>query len=198
MKNKYINRLLFIDTETGGQDPNKHSLFSIGLVVWDKHEGILDQMELFIKSEQYVYTKEAININHFEVQNHEQKAVKPKEAIRIIDSFLSRNFIDEYKVPIAGHNVQFDVNFLKKLYYTNNASFSNRFSHRIVDTYSIARFLVDVGFINLETISSSELFRNLNIKVNERHSALSDAFATAELYSKLITLFRSKWQDLII
>lgn len=28
-------RLLFIDTETGGLDPEKHSLLSVGFVVWD-------------------------------------------------------------------------------------------------------------------------------------------------------------------
>ena len=28
-------RLLFIDTETGGLNPEKHSLLSVGFVVWD-------------------------------------------------------------------------------------------------------------------------------------------------------------------
>ena len=33
-------RLLFIDTETGGLDPEKHSLLSVGFVVWDS---VLDE-----------------------------------------------------------------------------------------------------------------------------------------------------------
>ena len=40
---------LFVDTETGGVDPNKHSLLSIGLCLWSVREGIIDKTELFIK-----------------------------------------------------------------------------------------------------------------------------------------------------
>ena len=41
------DRLLFIDTETGGLDPQKHSLLSLALVVWEKRE-ILDSKEFLI------------------------------------------------------------------------------------------------------------------------------------------------------
>ncbi len=32
------DKLLFIDTETGGLDPDKHSLLSIAMVVWEDME----------------------------------------------------------------------------------------------------------------------------------------------------------------
>ena len=50
-----MNRILFIDTETGGINPNKHSLLSIGLVVWDQDNGIIYENEFYIKSEKYAY-----------------------------------------------------------------------------------------------------------------------------------------------
>ena len=65
MKNSIGKKLLFIDTETGGIDCGKHSLLSIGLVVWDNDQGIIDSTEILIKNKEYVVTKEAQRINKF-------------------------------------------------------------------------------------------------------------------------------------
>ena len=62
------NRYVFVDTETGGLIPTKHSLLSVGLVVWDKSLGIVDQKEVFIKSKRYV-TEKAKSINKFDKKN---------------------------------------------------------------------------------------------------------------------------------
>lgn len=47
------NRLLFIDTETGGLDPHKHSLLTIGVVVWDEKLGELYSDEYAVFSDTY-------------------------------------------------------------------------------------------------------------------------------------------------
>jgi DNA polymerase III epsilon subunit-like protein len=192
MKNNYKQKILFIDTETGGQIPGKHSLFSIALVIWDIENGIEDSIEFFKKDTKYLFTKEAVNINKFNEESHNLKAIESIDIINEIDKFCDKYFPNEYLIPIGGHNIQFDVNFLKVFYTENNRSFTKRFSHRMIDTYSIARYLHDASIIDLDLVSSSSLFNYFKIDINNRHSAIDDAKATALLYEKMIDLIKSR------
>jgi len=86
--------------------------------------------------------------------------------------------------------VQFDINFLKQFFIQNDRSFSNLFSHRSIDTYSIVQFLNISGIMDVDIASSSKVFQLLDIKVEKRHSALHDAIATTLLFEKLINRVR--------
>ena len=185
----YQNRLLFIDTETGGLDPTKHSLLSIGLVVWDRYEGIIGSTEFFIQEDKYITTKEAYSIHKIDTAFLETTALAPKTILDKIEDFCHEFFDETQPIPLAGHNTQFDVSFLKQFYKKNNRSFEKRFSHRIVDTYSILCYLFYCGKIHDATIlSSTKAFNYFKIKVSDRHSALGDAKATVELFEKLLDM----------
>lgn len=186
-----MDTIIFIDTETGGTDPDKHSLFSVGLVAWNREKGIIDSCEIFIKSETYTYTVEAQKINKFQKEQHEKNAVSHKDAVAAIRSFCIKNTKKTKEIQVAGHNIQFDIAFLRKLFEAENRSINRLFSHRMIDTFSILRFLVDAGKIEMSPISSSNAFKILNIKVDDRHSALGDAVATAKLYEKLLSIVYS-------
>lgn len=181
-----MNPLVFIDTETGGLDPEKHSLLSIALVVWKRDEGIIASKELFIKSQEYSFTKEAQKINKFDKAQHEINALEPKDVISQIELFLSKYYPALKEIELAGHNTQFDVAFLKTFLKQNNRSFNQLFSHRIVDTYSLLKLLTDAALIPEGINSSAKAFSYYKIKVENRHSALGDAIATANLYAKMV------------
>lgn len=188
MKNNIGEKLLFIDTETGGIDSNKHSLLSIGLVVWDSSRSIIDSTEIFIKHKNYIVTATASKINKFEKSEHEKKAMYSKKAIEQMIYFCRNYFDDNLLIPLAGHNTQFDVNFLKVFLKKNGRSFDQIFSHRIIDTYSLLRSLYYSGKISDDISSSAQAFNYFNIKVNNRHSAEGDAIATAQLFSHLLSI----------
>ncbi len=65
------DRLLFIDTETGGLNPNKHSLLSLAMVVWEDME-IIDSQELLINDGKLSVTEEALSINKIDIEKHKQ------------------------------------------------------------------------------------------------------------------------------
>lgn len=178
--------LIFIDTETGGLDPQAHSLLSIGCAAWEQGHGVIDTFEVFIKSEKYNVTSEAQKINKFNEELHNQKAMPPKEAINSLFSFCNK--YSNGLANLAGHNTQFDIAFIKKLLRDNNRSFSKHFSHRIVDTYSIIKFLEDSKKFECELSSSASAFKYFGIPVQGRHTAMGDAMATAELYEKMLAL----------
>lgn len=188
MINYVDDRLVFIDTETGGTDPFKHSLLSIGVVVWDKTNGIIAQKEFFVKSTKYHVTKEAQRINKFDLELHNAVAKDPKEVINGLIAFLKDFFPENMGFPVVGHNIQFDINFLKEFFKTNGRSFNKYFAHRSIDTYSIYKAMSMAGLIDKNLNSSADAFAYFNIKVQQRHSALYDCIATVELFEKLLSL----------
>lgn len=181
-----MDTIIFVDTETGGTNPERHSLLSVGLVAWNYNEGVIATKEIFIKHKSYSITREAQHINKFNQAKHNELAVTPKTAVDEIKSFAITCSKKEKDIQLAGHNIQFDVAFLKRLFGDQHRSFSKVFSHRMIDTYSILRFLDDAGKIRIQQLSSSSAFHYYGIKAKKRHSALGDALATVELYEKLL------------
>ena len=180
-------RVLFIDTETGGLDPDKHSLLSVAMVIWENME-IIDSLELMINDGKLSVTEEALAINKIDIENHKKTAISPSQAIEKILLFIGKHFSQQGGITIAGHNVQFDLGFLKILFSSNNKDFSKFFSHRIIDTSSILHYMYLAGHIEQRAISSDEAFELFDIKVEGRHTALGDAVATAKLFSELLLL----------
>lgn len=181
------DRLLFVDTETGGMNPNKHSLLSFAMVVWQDME-ILDSQELLINDGKNSVTEQALSINKIDIEEHMQSALSPSQAIEKILLFISKHFPPQRKITLAGHNVHFDVNFLKVFFSQHNENFNTYFSHRIIDTSSILHYLFLAGHLKHKAISSDEAFELFKIKVKGRHTALGDAVATAKLFNKLLYL----------
>lgn len=184
-------RLLFIDTETGGLDPEKHSLLSVGLVVWDSVLGECYSVEYHLKNENYRITKAAQRINKL-TDSDFNDAIIPQTLIEKIKGIKEEYFADYAAIPLAGHNTQFDVQFIKKMFKDNRRSFDNVFLHRIVDTYSILKFLQDGGLIADAINSSAQAFKFFGISVDGRHTALGDAKATMRLYEKMLQLLHGK------
>lgn len=186
-----MSRLLFIDTETGGTDPAKHSLLSVGIVVWDNQLGECFSDEYRLKSKEYHITKSAQRINKI-IDPDSTNAVSGKTIIEKISRIKKEYFTEYNGIPLAGHNTQFDVSFLKKMYKDNHRSYEKSFSHRIVDTYSIIKFLCDTKVIETSISSSAQAFKYFGISVDGRHTALGDAQATMQLYEKMLQLIEFK------
>ena len=184
---KMPKKVLFIDTETGGRDPGKHSLLSVALVIWEDMK-IIDSLEILINDGILSVTKEALEINRIDLEEHKKNAISSLEAIRRIKVFTGKHFAPREKITLAGHNVHFDADFLKLLFSRNNQNFSDLFSHRIIDTSSILHFLFLSGQIKDKAVSSDEAFDLFGIEVEGRHTALGDAIATAKLFSELLQI----------
>ena len=185
------DRLLFIDTETGGLDPDKHSLLSLAMVVWEDME-IIDSQEILINDGILSVTEEALSVNKIDLEKHKQSAVSPPEAMEKILAFIGKHFPGQDKISLAGHNVHFDVNFLRSFFSANDKNFSEFFSHRMIDTASILYYLYLAGQLEQKAISSDKAFELFNIRVEGRHTALGDVVATATLFNKLLGLYPTR------
>jgi len=183
---------LFLDTETGGLDSGQHSLLSMGLVVGD--EGVVrHSMEILIKHEAYVVSAGGLKVNRIDLVQHDAAALGAVEVLAVLDVFLQQYFpCAKEPITLVGHNVAFDRDFLGVFLAEQGRPLEPRFSHRLIDTHSIASALRDAGKLALPNLSSSALFAHFGIQIPEdkRHTALGDALGTFELYWKLVGLMR--------
>jgi DNA polymerase III epsilon subunit-like protein len=183
---------LFLDTETGGLDPRSHSLLSLGLVVGTGGK-VDNSLEILVKHERYVVTEEGMRVNRIDLERHDRAALEPGLALKVLEIFLDQHFPHRCQpIVLAGHNVAMDQAFLRAFLEGRGLSLEPRFSHRVVDTHSLAAGLRDAGKLPLEDLSSTALFEHFAIHVpgEKRHTALGDSLATFELYWKLVELMR--------
>ena len=183
---------LFLDTETGGLDPAHYSLLSIGVVVGQGAQ-VIDQAEFLVKHEPYIVSAGGMEVNGIDLVAHNKMAQDPKATIESLKGFLSKHFQLGFRPILVGHNIAFDRAYLSVLLASNDQKIEQWFSHRSIDTHSIAAALKDAGRIPVEVqLSSSGLFDHFGISIPEgqRHTAMADAVATFQLYWKMVELAR--------
>ena len=175
---------LFFDTETGGVDPERHSLLSIGMVVGRGRE-VIAQTEIFIRHDPYVVTAGGLEVNRIDLVSHHKRAMEPMAAWEAMRTFLVPHFPPEEKIILVGHNISFDRAFLDAFLKSVEQDPGSRISHRSIDTHAIAAMLKDAGRIpSSVALNSSGLFDHFQINVPsaDRHTALGDALGTYKLY----------------
>jgi len=193
-----MSDLLFIDTETGGLDSRVHSILSLAAVVW--RDGQLgSRFEVFIREPDLSMDPEAMSVNKIDVKWLQSNGKSPQRAVEEFEMFLGQNFSiadDAPRITLAGHNVGFDVEFLKRLYGFSNHSYDKRFWHRTVDTSSILAFLILAKIIPIDVPRSDIAFSYFKIEFepNSRHTALGDCIATAKLFNRLLNLIPAPTQ----
>lgn len=186
-----MNKLLVIDTESGGLDPLVHSILSLAGVVWEDGE-ITDEYEVLIHEDPFVVTAQAMKVNRIDLVAHAEKAVPPDQALNGFRTFALERFAGK-KVILAGHNLGHDQGFLRRLCrMTDPKAYDELFSHRSLDTASVLRHLHLAGKVPDTALSSTGGFEHFNIVVPEaeRHTALGDARATARLLTRTVELIR--------
>lgn len=191
-----MTKLLVIDTETGGIDPDRHSLLSIAAVVWADGR-IESEIQILVGEADVTVTARALEINRIDLVEHVRGAVPPAEALSRLLEFVAEHFRLELEsgeqVVLVGHNVAFDVGFLRRLCRLAGSDFPSQFSHRMLDTASVLRFLSMTGLVPASVVASTEAFAHFGVRVPPelRHTALGDARATADLLSHLLSLVSS-------
>lgn len=184
------NEIWFCDTETGGLDPNKHSILSLALVHWV--DGRLENAQnWWIDEGDFIVTRSAMKINQIDLRQTDSFWLTPKEICNDVKLFIYDNTIKEnngsfIKPILGGHNTPFDIGFIKRLFRLGGLEYS--FHYHYVDTLPVARYLKDTGKIQVEKTHLTSLCDYFGIKNQGEHTALGDALATAEVYTKMLQL----------
>lgn len=182
-------RVLVFDTETGGLDPKKHSVFSVGALVGDLDTGeIIDMFECLHKLDSvdaYQYTAKAVEIH----------GITPEQAFRegIPTAEIRDKFMDLYQnhgaAIIGGHNIEYDVRMMSyQIYGFEPQQFEANFTYRKLDTLPMIRLFT--GHDNVQSGASlTQAVKLLNIDMadygkNKFHAALFDSICSFRLMAK--------------
>jgi DNA polymerase III epsilon subunit family exonuclease len=174
-----IKDILIIDVETTGIDPISDTLVQLAALILDKKTlDICHEFSMFIRPET------TISENAKATHGLDEKTLRHAEdSCTVLQKF--QNFAPP-TVLLAGHNVSFDVNFLKNAYARCNLSFP--FDYHTIDIWSIAFFILGASGVKLETYSLSVLAKYFGISRREKHDALEDVCVSARILKYLFEL----------
>ena len=181
-------KLLITDTETGGLDPTKQDVLTLGFALWEDNK-ILDRIEFKVSKEEYRTTEEAMKVNKINLEELRKEGKKEKEIIKELIAFIKKNFGKE-KPMLCGHNVNFDKDFIRALFERNFFNYESSFGYRTLDTMSIMTFLFLQGKTEtrLGRLDDAIIYFNLEIPEKERHTALGDVLVTIKVLEKMLVL----------
>ena len=173
-------RVLVYDTETGGLDSEKHSIFEVGALVGDLDTGeIIDQFEAYHKLESiddYVYSDKAIEIHGITPQKAFNEGLCTEE---IQDGFMDL-WHNNGAAIIGGHNEPFDRRFMAhQIYKTTVPEFEKNFTYRALDSLPVMRLFTGHDEVK-SGASLTQAVKALKIDMtdfgkNKFHAALFDS-----------------------
>lgn len=197
-------KILIVDTETGGLNPEINPLLELGAVVWEDRE-IIDEFQVFVNELDILYKgklpvveQAALDINKIDLDWIRENGLRPREALIEYHKFFGKHFhVTGYasKINLGGHNTVFDTSFKKRLYWHTKTNYEELFSHRLLDTSGIIQFLILTENILMKKSDLTSALKYFDIDVVDRHTGLGDARATAQLLNELIKLVEWERQD---
>ena len=179
---------LVVDTETGGLNARENSILSIAGVVWEPKKSITPLFDFYICEEKINVGDKAMKINRIDLEDV-KKGFKPLAAVQKIKKSLDQYFgYNRQPIMLVGHNINFDIAFIKRLYWFAKQDYYIDFRNRALDTASILEFMLISGKIEGSRATADVLFEATNTKIEEidRHTAKGDAIATAKAIEALI------------
>ena len=190
-----MNKIIFIDTETGGVNAEKSALIQLsGIIEVDGTEK--EKFNFYIKP----FENSEVNEKALEVQGRTLEELGTEKYIDesiIYQEFLEilDKYIDKYdkndKFIVAGYNVKFDIDILKALFERNNNKFLfSYFNSSMLDPLYSVRLLQVAGMLPvLENNKLETWCKYFNIEL-KAHDSLQDITATKKLIEKLVELIK--------
>ena len=185
-------KYFLFDTETGGIRKEMSLLTLYGHIL-DDNLNILDTIDLKIKPDDGVYhvNAQGLEINRINIVEHDRIAKPLSEVKTRFKNYICGWSLNLKLTPI-GHNVRFDVKFVKTHLLED---WDRYFDRRHIDTASVGKFLALSGIVpKLKTYSLSEMAQALMIEVNEdsRHEAKFDADLTLNVLRNMTQLIKGR------
>lgn len=178
--------MIVVDIETSGTNPYKHSILSVGAVDFSNPERQFYEECRIEKDKEF--TDEALDVNGFKKESLSDP--KKKGLDEMLSEFIG--WLQPVKdKTIAGHNVNFDADFLNYSFKKYGMNFS--FGHRVVDTHSLVYSAMlsrglKVPLKNEKTgITSDCVFDYVGLPPEPKpHNALNGARMEAEALHRII------------
>ena len=186
--------ILFIDTETTGLDNQKHGIIEIALEFHVNGDKISEKCIKFYDRESIVDLS-ALKFNKVKYSDLVNLQDSKDAMIELIDYILKLK--TDRETVVCGHNVAFDLGMIKSLLSRHNIEgWDSVVSYRVLDTCTIARFLIQAGIIEAEFGSKGAGLSNVanalgvSFKDLTLHTAADDTKLCAAVYYAMLDKVR--------
>jgi len=194
-------KYLWFDCETGGLDPEKHSLLTAYFAICDRDLNLLDDLYLQLKPSdisQLSVTEGAMNVNKINLEQHikdPSTLTYDQGKVKLLE-LLNRNKIPKKRKHYqpAGHNVQFDKNFIFEQLIPQE-EFEKTVHYRTIDTSHICSFLKDVDILPEDVGNLGSLVEYFGIPMRTAHNAKDDIEMNIEVYRAMRQLMQKTKRD---
>ena len=188
-------KILFLDLECTGLDSSKHMITQIGA---EYHVDGRKVDEFFIEMKAMPTQTTAINLGALKITKTTLKGTMTEgqpEAEALIDFVDWLLTLDTDKMAICGHNVHFDIGFMKEVLARYNIEgWDEVVSYRVEDTCSLSRSMIRAGILQEGSVGLGKLANDLGISPpvgQHMHNAATDVRITARVYYKLLRMLRT-------
>ena len=161
-----IGRIVVVDVETTGLDPTRDALISIGAVAVEEGRIALGQSFSVVLRQKDASSKANILVHGITGETQRQ-GLPPADALLDFLEYLGKS-------PLVAFHVAFDETSIRR---AMKEYLGLNFRHRWLDLAYVLPALMPN--LNLKTLD--DWVQYFSIVIEERHNALCDALATAEL-----------------
>lgn len=184
-------KIIFIDTETTGLNPEKHTVIQIaGMIVIDGQ-----QKELFnyrirpIEGAEIEDSALAIQgVTREELGTFENPAIVKRAFEQIMGKYVDKFNRSDKFTPIA-YNGKFDLDMLAAWFKRQgDLYFHSWVGHDLIDPLAVIRCmrLIDPDLRKLENMKLATVCRHFGIEISKEHDAMADIEATRMLTAAII------------
>lgn len=180
-------KILWIDTETTGVNPDVNALIQIAGIIVDGE--VKEEFNLKAKpfpDDQIDFGAiEATGLDMLEVIKYETPAQMMARLLIIFNKYIDPYKKDKTsadKFIAAGYNVRFDLEFLDAFFRKNNNVYLRSYIDKItIDVMSLAHYLAGFELIEPRSFKLVDVCEESYIKIEGAHDALADVKATRKL-----------------
>lgn len=167
-----------LDLETTGLDPEENRIIEIAAVKFVKEgeQFFPDQRFTCLVNPGIPVPQKITEITGITSKMIEEEGIDTAEAIEKLHAFIE-------KYPVCGHNVFFDLSFLRHEAYRITApeEAKLKFNPILIDTLNMAKSILP----GLERYSLDKVSHALQIPLDNHHRAVDDAIACGFIFTKL-------------
>lgn len=184
-------KVFWFDTETSGTNPHKHGIVQLAYII-EIDGRVEDQSTLYANCNTKEVTERALEITGFSAEQIAEWPSPKKMYSTLIKTF--DRFIDKFdkqdKFIAGGYNVQFDLDFLRQLWFeSGDKYFGSYFAYGPIDPAVLFRFLqwqtlYAKDYTSMK-LTLSDLAEYLGIPHEGAHDAAFDIKMTREVTKRL-------------